>query len=56
MAASTRASDCGTYPLGLHLLGETYDSTEDNWRHIANIISDAVYQGITGVKGHFDAP
>jgi TolB protein len=41
---------------GLHLLGETYDSTEDNWRHVANIISDAVYERITGVKGHFDAP
>ena len=41
---------------GLQLHGETYDSTEDNWRRIANIISDAVYQGITGMKGHFDAP
>jgi TolB protein len=41
---------------GTQLLGETYDATEDNWHRIANIISDAVYQRITGVKGHFDAP
>ena len=51
--ASFRLWDIST---GLQLLGETYDSTEDNWRRIANIISDAVYQRITGVKGHFDAP
>jgi TolB protein len=51
--ASFRLWDVST---GLHLLGETYDSTEDNWRHIANIISDAVYQRITGVTGRFDAP
>jgi len=51
--ASVRLWDIST---GTQLLGETYDSTEDNWRRIANIISDAVYQCITGVKGHFDAP
>ena len=51
--ASVRLWDIST---GTQLLGETYDSTEDNWRRIANFISDAVYQRITGVKGHFDAP
>lgn len=51
--ASVRLWDVST---GTQLLGEKYDSTEDNWRHIANVISDAVYERITGVKGHFDAP
>ena len=51
--ASVRLWDIST---GTQLLGETYDSTEDNWRRVANFISDAVYQRITGVKGHFDAP
>ena len=50
---SVRLWDIST---GTQLLGETYDSTEDNLRRVANFISDAVYQRITGVKGHFDAP
>ena len=34
--------------------GQQYLTTPDNWRRIAHIISDAVYQRITGDKGYFD--
>jgi TolB protein len=51
--ASFRLWDVST---GLQLLGETYVSTEDNWRHIANIISATIYERMTGAKGPFDTP
>src|SRR5690348_9377899 len=34
--------------------GQQYLTTPDNWRRLAHIISDAVYQRITGDKGYFD--
>ena len=35
--------------------GKQYNTTPDNWRRIAHIISDAVYERITGEKGYFDS-
>src|SRR6266404_3061723 len=39
---------------GQQLRGEQYNTTADNWRRISHIISDAIYERITGDKGYFD--
>ncbi|MGB6534349.1 MAG: Tol-Pal system beta propeller repeat protein TolB [Xanthobacteraceae bacterium] len=36
-------------------VGQDYRTTPDNWRRLAHIISDDVYQRITGIKGYFDS-
>ncbi len=36
------------------MLGLQYFTAPENWRRIAHMISDAVYQRITGEKGYFD--
>ncbi len=36
------------------MLGQQYSTTPENWRRIAHMISDAIYQRITGEKGYFD--
>ena len=36
------------------MIGQQYFTTPENWRRIAHIISDAVYERITGEKGYFD--
>src|SRR6516165_4835847 len=40
---------------GQQLRGEQYNTTADNWRRIAHIISDAIYERLTGEKGYFDS-
>ncbi|MEI9991143.1 MAG: Tol-Pal system beta propeller repeat protein TolB [Rhizomicrobium sp.] len=36
------------------MVGQQYFTTPDNWRRIAHIIADAIYERITGEKGYFD--
>jgi len=39
---------------GQHLTGQQYFAGPENWRRIGHIISDAVYERLTGEKGYFD--
>ncbi|WP_237154408.1 Tol-Pal system beta propeller repeat protein TolB [Oryzibacter oryziterrae] len=36
------------------LTGQQFSTTPDNWRRIAHIIADAIYQRLTGESGYFD--
>ena len=36
------------------IIGQQYFTTPDNWRRVAHIISDAIYQRLTGEAGYFD--
>ena len=39
---------------GEQMAGEQYFTNRDNWRRVAHIIADAIYQRLTGEKGYFD--
>ena len=40
---------------GQRQTGQQYFTAPDNWRRIAHIISDAIYQRLTGETGYFDS-
>jgi TolB protein len=42
-------------PQQSQLTGTAYTTTADNWRRIAHIIGDVVYQQMIGEKGYFDS-
>ncbi|WP_223476117.1 Tol-Pal system beta propeller repeat protein TolB [Oricola indica] len=39
---------------GEQMLGEQFFTNRDNWRRVAHIIADTIYQRLTGEKGYFD--
>ena len=39
---------------GQQMTGLVYSTTTDNWRRVAHLISDAVYERLTGESGYFD--
>jgi TolB protein len=38
-----------------HLIGQQFNATPENWRRVAHIISDMIYERLTGEKGYFDS-
>ncbi|SVD12783.1 uncharacterized protein METZ01_LOCUS365637, partial [marine metagenome] len=36
------------------IIGQKYETSEKNWRRVSHIISDAVFESITGEGGYFD--
>ncbi|MBB4303017.1 TolB protein [Rhodobium orientis] len=39
---------------GEQMTGQQYFTSPDNWRRIAHIVADAIYERLTGEKGYFD--
>ncbi len=36
------------------LTGKTFTSTKENWRRLAHVVADAIYERLTGDKGYFN--
>jgi len=36
------------------MIGRQFTTTQDNWRRVAHIVADAVYERLTGESGYFD--
>lgn len=36
------------------VVGQQFFTTPDNWRRVAHIVADAIYEQLTGEKGYFD--
>ena len=39
---------------GEQIIGQQYSTDPKNWRRVAHIIADAIYEALTGEKGYFD--
>jgi TolB protein len=39
---------------GQQMAGQQFFTTPDNWRRVAHVITDAIYQRLTGESGYFD--
>ncbi|MGA2056420.1 MAG: Tol-Pal system beta propeller repeat protein TolB [Bradyrhizobium sp.] len=52
LTAEFRLWDVAT---GQVLTGKQYSTQPENWRRIAHIISDQIYERLTGEKGYFDS-
>jgi TolB protein len=39
---------------GQHLVGQRFSAPPERWRRIGHLISDTVYERLTGQKGYFD--
>jgi len=39
---------------GQQMAGQQFYTTPENWRRVAHVISDAIYQRLTGESGYFD--
>lgn len=36
------------------IIGKSYSTTKENWRRIAHLIADSIYERLTGENGYFD--
>lgn len=41
-------------PAENQMKGQSFTTTKDNWRRVAHVIADAIYERLTGEKGYFD--